>query len=85
MPGVLSSNKGRDFGSFLGALAELGYGASYRVLDAKNFGVPQRRRVFVVGHLGDWRPTAEVLFESESLSWDSDRMLDTLVEMGHHL
>ena len=69
VPGVLSSNKGRDFGSFLGAVAELGYGASYRVLDAQNFGVPQRRRrVFVVGHLGDWRPTAEVLFEPESLS-----------------
>ena len=70
VPGVLSSNKGRDFGSFLGAVAELGYGASYRVLDAQNFGVPQRRRrVFVVGHLGDWRPSAEVLFESESLRW----------------
>ena len=69
VPGVLSSNKGRDFGSFLGAVAELGYGASYRVLDAQNFGVPQRRRrVFVVGHLGDWSPTAEVLFEPESLS-----------------
>ena len=70
VPGVLSSNKGRDFGSFLGAVAELGYGASYRVLDAQNFGVPQRRRrVFVVGHLGDWKPTAEILFESESLRW----------------
>ena len=70
VPGVLSSNKGRDFGSFLGALAELGYGFSYRVLDAQNFGVPQRRRrVFVVGHLGAWEPTAEVLFESESLQW----------------
>lgn len=69
VPGVLSSNKGRDFGSFLGAVGELGYGFSYRVLDAQNFGVPQRRRrVFVVGHLGDWRPTAEVLFEPESLS-----------------
>jgi len=69
VPGVLSSNKGRDFGSFLGAVGKLGYGFSYRVLDAQNFGVPQRRRrVFVVGHLGDWRPTAEVLFEPESLS-----------------
>ena len=69
VPGVLSSNKGRDFGSFLGAVGELGYGFSYRVLDAQNFGVPQRRRrVFVVGHLGDWKPTAEVLFEPESLS-----------------
>ena len=67
--GVLSSGQGRDFGSFLGALVELGYGFSYRVLDAQYFGVAQRRkRVFVVGHLGDWRPTAKVLFESESLS-----------------
>jgi len=67
--GVLSSGKGRDFGSFLGAVAQLGYGFSYRVLDAQNFGVAQRRRrVFVVGHLGDWRPSAKVLFESESLS-----------------
>lgn len=69
VPGVLSSNGGRDFGSFLGALAELGYGFSYRVLDAQNFGVAQRRRrVFVVGHLGDWKPSAEVLFEPQSLS-----------------
>ena len=69
VPGVLSSGGGRDFGAFLGALAELGYGFAYRVLDAKNFGVAQRRRrVFVVGHLGNWKPAAEVLFESESLS-----------------
>jgi DNA (cytosine-5)-methyltransferase 1 len=71
VPGVLSSNGGRDFGSFLGALAELGYGFAYRVLDAQFFGVPQRRRrVFVVGHLGDWRPAAAVLFEPESLRGD---------------
>ena len=72
VPGVLSSGGGRDFGSFLGALAELGYGFAYRVLDAQFFGVAQRRRrVFVVGHLGDWRPAAEVLFESESLRRDT--------------
>jgi DNA (cytosine-5)-methyltransferase 1 len=71
VPGVLSSGKGRDFGSFLGAVAELGYGFSYRVLDAQYFGVAQRRRrVFVIGHLGDWQPTAKVLFESESLRRD---------------
>jgi DNA (cytosine-5)-methyltransferase 1 len=71
VPGVLSSGGGRDFGSFLGALGELGYGWAYRVLDAQNFGVAQRRRrVFVVGHLGDWKPAAEVLFESESLRGD---------------
>ena len=74
VPGVLSSGGGRDFGSFLGALGELGYGWSYRVLDAQYFGVAQRRRrVFVVGCLGDWRPTAEVLFESESLRRDTKK------------
>ena len=68
VPGVLSSNGGRDFGSFLGALGELGYGWAFRVLDAQHFGVPQRRRrVFVVGCLGDWVSPAKVLFESESL------------------
>jgi site-specific DNA-cytosine methylase len=62
---------GRDFGSFLGALGEIGYGWAYRVLDAQYFGVAQRRkRVFVVGYLGDWKPPAEILFESESLSGD---------------
>jgi DNA (cytosine-5)-methyltransferase 1 len=69
VPGVLSSNGGRDFGSFLGALGQLGYGFAYRVLDAQYFGVAQRRRrVFVVGYLGDWRRAAAVLFERESLS-----------------
>ena len=75
VPGVLSSSKGRDFGAFLGGLSELGYGWAYRVLDAQYIrtrrfsgAVPQRRRrVFVVGYLGDWRPPAAVLFEPESL------------------
>ena len=72
VPGVLSSNGGRDFGSILGALGKLGYGFAYRVLDAQYFGLAQRRkRVFVVGHLGDWRRAAAVLFEPESVRWDS--------------
>jgi DNA (cytosine-5)-methyltransferase 1 len=69
VPGVLSSGGGRDFGSFLGALAELGYGWAHAVRDAQYFGVPQRRRrVFVVGYLGDWRRATAVLFERHSLS-----------------
>ena len=72
VPGVLSSNGGRDFGTFLGALGELGYGFAYRVLDAQWFGVAQRRRrVFVVGYLGDWRHPATVLFERESVRRDT--------------
>jgi DNA (cytosine-5)-methyltransferase 1 len=69
VPGVLSSNGGRDFGTFLTALGQLGYGFSWRSLDAQYFNVAQRRkRVFVVGYLGDWRRAAAVLFERESLS-----------------
>jgi len=49
VPGLLSSEGGRDMGIVLGALGECGYGVSYRVLDAQHFGVPQRRRrVFIV-------------------------------------
>ncbi|MDR6384956.1 DNA cytosine methyltransferase [Paraburkholderia caribensis] len=68
VPGVLSSDGGRDFGTFLCGLAELGYGFAYRVLDAQFFGLAQRRRrVFVVGCLGDWRRAAAVLFERDCL------------------
>lgn len=68
VPGVLSSNGGRDFGAILGALVELGYGVAYRVLDARHFGVPQRRRrVFLVGCLGGWAAAAAVLFEPEGV------------------
>jgi DNA-cytosine methyltransferase len=72
VPGVLSSNGGKDFGSFLGALGELGYEWAYRVLDAQWFGVAQRRRrVFVVAHLGKGNLAAKVLFESESVRRDT--------------
>jgi DNA (cytosine-5)-methyltransferase 1 len=72
VPGVLSSNGGRDFGTFLGMLAELGYGFAYRVLDAQYFGLAApRERVFVVGHYGDWRAAAAVLFERSALQGDS--------------
>lgn len=73
VPGLLSSNRGRDMGTILGALAQFGYGYAYRVLDAQYFGVAQRRRrVFIVGHLGKpWSAPAKVLFEPESCEWDS--------------
>lgn len=72
VPGVRSANGGRDMGAFLRGLAELGYGLCWRSLDAQYAGLAQRReRVFVVGHLGDWRPAAAVLLEPEGLRWDS--------------
>ncbi len=75
VPGVLSSNGGRDFGAILGALGELGYGFAWRVLDAQFIGVPQRRRrVFLVGYLGDWRRAAAVLSERTSMRRDTPKV-----------
>ena len=71
VPGVLSSNGGRDWNSFTGALSEIGYSFAWRILDAQFFGVPQRRRrVFLVGYRGDWRYPAAVLFEPQGLRVD---------------
>ncbi len=99
VPGVLSDDGGRSFGTFLGLVTgkqieapaggwktagfvegyKSAYGVAWRVLDSQHvrvdrFGraVPQRRRrVFVVGYLGNWRRAAAVLFELAGLSGDS--------------
>jgi len=70
VPGLLSSGGGRDMGVVIRALDELGYSFAWRVLDAQYFGVPQRRRrVFIVGSLGnDWRSPCEILALSEGSS-----------------
>ena len=72
VPGLLTSNKGRDFGVVIGTMADLGYSLGWRVLDAQHFGVPQRRRrVFIVGkRTTDGTSIAEVLFKSDSLRRD---------------
>ena len=72
--GAFSTNGGRDFGSFVRALDECGYHIAWRVLDAQFFGTPQRRhRFFLVGHSGDWRYPAAVLFEREGLRRDFEK------------
>ena len=68
----------RDFATFLSFVLECGYGFAWRVLDAQYVrvdgfagAVPQRRRrVFVVGYLGDWRRAAAVLLEPEGMRRD---------------
>jgi DNA (cytosine-5)-methyltransferase 1 len=71
VPGLLSSNKGADFGVVIGTMADLGYSIGWRVLDAQHFGVPQRRkRVFIVGRRATSGGVAEILFKSEGLRRD---------------
>ena len=68
VPGLLSSNEGRDLSVILEALAKLGYWWAYRVLNSQYFGVAQRRRrVFIVAHITERTYPAKVLFEPESL------------------
>ena len=63
VPGLLNSNNGKDFQAVVSALDELGYCVSWRILDAKYFGTPQRRRrVYLIASLGTFG-AAEVLFE----------------------
>lgn len=82
VPGALSSAHGEDFGCLLRSMDELGYGLAWSILDAQFAGVPQRRRrVFLVGSLGD-RRSAEVLFEPESLSWDTQSSREKRQELA---
>lgn len=66
VPGLLNSHEGRDFAIVLQALADIGYGVGWRVLNSRYFGVPQsRQRVYIVGCYNDPRRAAEILFEPE--------------------
>ena len=77
VPGALSSSGGEDFRCLLLELDALGYGLAWDVLDAQFFGLAQRReRLFVVGRLGDIEGPCQVLFEPESLRWDSPSSKD---------
>jgi DNA (cytosine-5)-methyltransferase 1 len=72
--GLLSSHGGRDFTIVLKALDELGYGVAWRVLNSKDFGVPQqRRRVYIVAVYRDQKCAAEILFEPKCGSWDASK------------
>jgi DNA (cytosine-5)-methyltransferase 1 len=64
--GLLHSHKGADFQTVISSLAELGYSVGWRVLNSKNFGVPQsRQRVYIVGCYRDREGPGKILFESE--------------------
>ncbi|MGA9997121.1 MAG: DNA (cytosine-5-)-methyltransferase [Pyrinomonadaceae bacterium] len=74
VPGLLSSHKGRDFGTIIRTMADIGYSLGWRVLNSKNFGVPQSRsRVYIVGCYRDRRGPVEILFEPECSKGDAEK------------
>jgi DNA (cytosine-5)-methyltransferase 1 len=88
VPGLLNSNGGADMAVVLEALVERGYRIAYRVLDAQHFGVPQRRRrVFIVGSLGNTgRSPEEILSIPESraryIAESQSKVKDTTTTIG---
>ena len=82
VPGVFST-RDNAFGQFLGKMEELGYSMAWRTLDAQFFGVAQRRRrVFLVGHIGDGFAPAAVLFESQSVSGNTQSSREKREELA---
>lgn len=72
--GLLSSHGGRDFGVVIGTLAEFGYSVGWRVLNSKNFGVPQsRQRVYIIGCHRDVHGPGQILFEAERREGDAQK------------
>ena len=72
--GLLSSHGGRDFTIVLKALDQLGYNVAWRVLNSKDFGVPQqRRRVYIVALHRDCGDPAKVLFEPQCGGWHTEK------------
>ena len=51
--GLLSHDKGETLSRILTILSKLEYQVEYRVLNSKDYGVPQNReRIFITGHFG---------------------------------
>ena len=91
VPGVLSSNKGKDFASFLDGLEAIGYVFDVDILDAQFFGLAQRRRrVFVCAQSVDSllakKTISSALIIAQCLSEILHGILaETLKESGHEL
>ncbi|WP_342218490.1 DNA cytosine methyltransferase [Spiroplasma endosymbiont of Amphimallon solstitiale] len=50
--GLMNHEKGNTFRTILNNLTDLGYKVTYKILNARNFGLPQNReRVYIVGFL----------------------------------
>ena len=68
VPGILTIDDGRLFRWMLAQFSQRGYNCAWRVLNAESFGVPQsRRRMFLVGYLGDGYSAGKILFDGATI------------------
>lgn len=68
-----ASQRGRDFAIILSSLNSLGYAVEWRVINASEYGMPQRRRrIFIYAYKKDTRPyiTLKEKKPHEILTWD---------------
>jgi len=86
-----ATQRGRDFAIILACLSDLGYLVEWRVVNAADYGFPQRRRrVFIVAHLVPnqdlaWRGPLPWIYEDGALArglpvWPES---DVLVRLDH--
>lgn len=67
-----TTQRGRDFAIMLKCLSDLGYAVEWRVINAADYGMPQkRRRTFILGYLKD-----SEIYNSLIKTTESDWLLD---------
>lgn len=72
VPNVLSDKHVHNFEKYLSTLADLGYASAWKLLNSKDYGVPQNRnRLFVVSVLG-----GRTKYETTNLFGEHERILD---------
>ncbi len=82
--GLLNSHQGCDFGVILTELIERGYAVSWRVMNARYFGVAQSRpRVFICAWMGDYHSATEALFEPKRSADRSSERLGFVTKSEH--
>lgn len=65
-----AQQRGRDFAVMLASLSDLGYAVEWRVINAADYGMPQRRRrVFILGYLEGTEPHARATASNGDISW----------------
>lgn len=74
-----SLNKGRDFAIILSCLNSLGYAVEWRVINAAEYGMPQRRkRVFILAYLKG----TDIYNDIESLLNSSNSLFEWITQLG---